>query len=56
MSVYQEESVSSSEVEVQKGVYDSGLIINSKEFDYVVTKLRLFLSPKVILKLIHKIV
>jgi len=29
-----------------KGVYDSSLIIDSKEFDYVVTKLRLFFKSK----------
>ena len=36
------------------GVYDSSLIINSRDFDYVVTKLRLFFKSKgFILSLIH---
>ena len=47
MSAFQEELDSSSSlVEETKGVYDSGLIINSQEFDYVVTKLRLFFKSK----------
>ena len=47
MSAFQEEvDYTSSVVEESKGVYDSDLIINSQEFDYVVTKLRLFFLNK----------
>ena len=48
MSEYMEESSASASAsaETTTGVYDSGLIINSQEFDYVVTKLRMFFKSK----------
>ena len=52
MSEYSEESASGSasgsanDSSTVSGVYDSSLIINSRDFDYVVTKLRLFFKSK----------
>ena len=48
MSAYMEETETplSYAKDTVKGVYDSGLIINSRDFDYVVTKLRLFFKSK----------